>query len=63
MASERDRMLAGEPYDPLDPDLVRPGQARDRGQPSNATRVGSANQAMTKSRNTRARSGRCSRLG
>jgi hypothetical protein len=22
MPSERDKMLAGEPYDPLDPDLV-----------------------------------------
>ena len=39
MRSERDRMLAGEPYDPLDPDLVeRRVRARDLCQALNATR-------------------------
>jgi len=39
MRSERDTMLAGEPYDPLDPDLVsRRARARDLCQALNATR-------------------------
>jgi maltose O-acetyltransferase len=39
MPSERDKMLAGELYDPLDPDLVaRRVRARDRCQALNATR-------------------------
>jgi len=39
MLSERDKMLAGELYDPLDPELVRArGRARDLCQDLNATR-------------------------
>ena len=39
MRSERDKMLAGEPYDPLDPDLVaRRVRARDLCHALNATR-------------------------
>src|SRR5687767_9424961 len=39
MPSERDKMLAGEPYDPFDPDLVaRRTRARDLCQALNATR-------------------------
>jgi maltose O-acetyltransferase len=39
MASERDKMLAGELYDPLDPELVRArDRARDLCQDLNATR-------------------------
>src|SRR6516165_4262102 len=39
MSSERDKMLAGELYDPLDPELVRArGRARDLCQDLNATR-------------------------
>ena len=39
MRSERDKMLAGEPYDPLDPDLAaRRARARDLCQALNATR-------------------------
>lgn len=39
MMSERDRMLAGELYDPMDPDLVRArDRARDLCQDLNATR-------------------------
>ena len=45
MASERDKMLAGELYDPLDPDLVaRRTRARDLCQMLNATREGEAEQ-------------------
>src|SRR4051812_47683255 len=41
MRSERDRMLAGELYDPLDPDLVAGrDRARDLCQALNATREG-----------------------
>jgi maltose O-acetyltransferase len=37
--SERDKMLAGEPYDPLDPELVGVrDRARDLCQELNATR-------------------------
>jgi maltose O-acetyltransferase len=39
MPSERDKMLAGEPYDPLDPELVRlRARARDLCRALNATR-------------------------
>ena len=39
MPSERDKMLAGDVYDPLDPELVaRRARARDRCQALNATR-------------------------
>src|SRR6478609_2015946 len=39
MSSERDKMLAGELYDPLDPELVRArNRARDLCQDLNATR-------------------------
>ena len=39
MRSERDKMLAGELYDPLDPELVRMRErARDLCQDLNATR-------------------------
>jgi maltose O-acetyltransferase len=39
MNTERDRMLAGEPYDPLDPELVAArARARDLCQALNATR-------------------------
>lgn len=39
MRSERDKMLAGELYDPLDPDLVAArDRARDLCQALNATR-------------------------
>ena len=39
MHSERDKMLAGELYDPLDPELVRARErARDLCQDLNATR-------------------------
>jgi maltose O-acetyltransferase len=45
MRSERDKMLAGEPYDPLDPDLVRHRVlARDRCQALNATRESESDQ-------------------
>jgi hypothetical protein len=38
MRSERDKMLAGEPYDPFDPELVaRRARARDLCQALNAT--------------------------
>jgi maltose O-acetyltransferase len=41
MRSERDRMLAGELYDPMDPELVRArDRARDLCQDLNATREG-----------------------
>src|SRR5258705_12766047 len=41
MRSERDKMLAGELYDPLDPELVRArDRARDLCQALNATREG-----------------------
>jgi maltose O-acetyltransferase len=41
MRSERDRMLAGELYDPMDPELVRArARARDLCQDLNATREG-----------------------
>ena len=41
MQSERDKMLAGELYDPLDPDLVRARErVRDLCQALNATREG-----------------------
>ncbi len=41
MSSERDKMLAGELYDPLDPELVRArDRARDLCQDLNATREG-----------------------
>src|SRR5687768_4746922 len=43
MHSERDKMLAGEMYDPLDPDLVvRRTRARDLCHALNATREGDA---------------------
>ncbi len=39
MTTQRDRMLAGEPYDPMDPELVRArARARDLCQALNATR-------------------------
>jgi hypothetical protein len=45
MRSERDEMLAGGLYDPLDPDLVgRRVRARDRCQALNATREGETDQ-------------------
>jgi maltose O-acetyltransferase len=41
VASEREKMLAGEPYDPLDPELVAArDRARDLCQTLNATREG-----------------------
>src|ERR1700732_4477105 len=41
MRSERDKMLAGELYDPLDPELVRARErAREMGQDLNAPREG-----------------------
>jgi maltose O-acetyltransferase len=41
MRSEREKMLTGEPYDPLDPDLVlRRARARDLCRTLNATREG-----------------------
>jgi maltose O-acetyltransferase len=41
VASEREKMLAGEPYDPLDPELVTArDRARDLCQTLNATREG-----------------------
>lgn len=43
MPSERQKMLAGEPYDPLDPELVAARErARDLCQALNATREGDA---------------------
>jgi maltose O-acetyltransferase len=43
MPSEREKMLAGAPYDPLDPDLVTGRErARDLCQALNATREGEA---------------------
>ncbi len=43
--TERDRMLAGELYDPLDPELVRDrDRARDLCQTLNATREGQADE-------------------
>jgi maltose O-acetyltransferase len=39
MRTEKDKMLAGEPYDPLDSELVRPSErARELCQDLNATR-------------------------
>ena len=46
MPTERDKMLAGELYDPLDPELVRArDRARDLCQELNATREGQQDQA------------------
>jgi maltose O-acetyltransferase len=43
MPTEREKMLAGDPYDPLDPDLVAGrARARDLCQTLNATREGDA---------------------
>jgi maltose O-acetyltransferase len=43
MRSERDKMLAGDPYDPMDPELVTGrGRARDLCQDLNATREADA---------------------
>lgn len=48
MPTEREKMLAGEPYDPLDPDLVAGrARARDMCQALNATREGEADRRRT----------------